>query len=455
MIYDVAIVGAGPVGMTLANLLGMRGMSVLVLEKQPKAYGLPRAVHFDGEVMRVFQKTGLAQEVLDCTLVGKGMLFKDAEDNLLVDWSRSQEIGPMGWNESYRFHQPGLEVALNDGLERFDHVTLKRGVAVSAIVQGADDVLVSADQDYTARYVVGADGAQSFVRKSLGIEVEDLGFAERWLIVDVRLSRNRDDLGDYSVQFCHPTESATYVRSVGDLRRWEIRLTGDEPADDAQVWERLKRWVSPDDGALERWVIYDFRSCLAQTWQKGRVFLAGDAAHQMPPFMGQGMCAGLRDIMNLAWKLADGRPEILETYGPERIPNVRQFIELTVALGKLINMTASEGVTKGRMASIWPQLGEGLGPRDEIAGRLVPQPDKADDVAGPNFYVLAQEDFDAPVPVFVGAQDWLKERGIFAVIVRPDGYALDSIKTQSDAAEMLAKYDAITSTLRKANVQGA
>jgi len=217
LIYDVAIIGAGPVGMTLANLLGMRGLSVLLLDKQPKPYGLPRAVHFDGEVMRVFQKTGLAEQVLACTLVGKGMLFKDAEDNLLVDWSRSQEIGPMGWNESYRFHQPGLETVLDDGLKRFDHVTVKRGIAVTQVEQDADQVVVFADRTYHARFAVGADGAQSFVRKSLSIEVEDLGFAERWLIVDVRLTRNRDDLGDYSVQFCHPTESDSAGWRIGAL----------------------------------------------------------------------------------------------------------------------------------------------------------------------------------------------------------------------------------------------
>lgn len=421
--------------MLLGNLLGRRDISVAIVEKQPKPYDLPRAVHFDGEAMRVFQAAGLAEQVLPHTMVGRGMLFKDTDDNVVVDWSRDQEIGSMGWHESNRCHQPGIEDALRAGLDRFDHVRLHEGIAVTAIAQDDAGVRVSlADgREITAQYAIGADGANSFVRSALGIAVNDLGFKEDWLVVDLILKRPRPDLGDYSVQFCDPVNSATYVRGVGERRRWELRLPDDRAADpdEAEIWERLSRWITSEDAELERSAVYTFRSCVAESWRDERVFLVGDAAHQMPPFMGQGMCAGIRDVANLNWKLAQmlhGGDDVLDTYESEREPHIRQFIELTVSLGKLINQTAAGEAPKGKMQSIWPELGEGLGSREGVGGALAPQPRVgdvlADDVAQQGFYVLSAQDVDADLPVVVGAQEWLAEQGVEAVIVRPDGYVL-------------------------------
>ena len=422
--------------MLLGNLLGRRGISVAIIEKQPKPYNLPRAVHFDGEAMRVFQAAGLAEQVLPHTMVGRGMLFKDTHDNVVVDWSRDQEIGPMGWYESYRCHQPGIEDALRVGLDRFDHVSLHQGVAVEGISQDDEGVTVdlSDGRAVRAKYAVGADGANSFVLSALGIRLDDLGFKEDWLVVDLILKQPRPDLGDYSVQFCDPVNSATYVRGVGDRRRWELRLPADragEP-DAAEIWQRLSRWITPTDAELERDAVYTFRSCVAEKWRDGRVFLVGDAAHQMPPFMGQGMCAGIRDVANLGWKLAqvlDGGEDVLWSYESEREPHIRQFIELTVSLGKLINQTAAGETPKGKMQSIWPELGAGLGSRVGVGGALAPQVRAgdvlADDVAKQGFYVLAAREVESDLPVVVGAQDWLAQHGVAAVVVRPDGYVLE------------------------------
>lgn len=433
---DVCIIGAGPIGLLLGNLLGRRGVSVVILEKQPKPYDLPRAVHFDGEAMRVFQAAGLAEAVLPHTMVGRGMLFKDMQDRVVVDWSRDQDIGPMGWHESYRCHQPGIEDALRAGLKRFAHVTLYSGVEVVAISQDASGVVATLrdGKQVEAAFGIGADGANSFVRTELGIAVDDLGFKEDWLVVDLVLKRPRPDLGDYSVQFCDPVNSATYVRGVGERRRWELRIPMDRGQNPsvAEIWKRLARWITPDDAVLERSAVYTFRSCVATRWRDGRFFLAGDAAHQMPPFMGQGMCAGIRDAANLSWKMAQalqGGDDVLSTYESEREPHIRQFIELTVALGKLINQTAAGEAPSGKMNSIWPQLGAGLGPRDGVGGALAPQPYVrgvlADDVAQQGFYVLSSRNLDSDLPVVVGAQDWLSDLGVDAVIVRPDGYVLD------------------------------
>ena len=447
---DVAIIGAGPTGLLLANLLGRRGVETLVLEKQPTPYRLPRAIHFDGEAMRVFQSAGLADRILPQTMVGRGMLFKDAKGTTLVDWSRDPDIGPMGWRESYRFHQPDLEQTLIDGLDRFDHVTLRRGAEVARIEGGdAARLTLASGEQVEARYAIGCDGAESPTRAAIGEGVEDLGFHETWLVLDLILKRPRPDLGDHSVQFCDPEAPATYVRGVGDRRRWEMRLERGYTPDEADIWRRLARWVTPDDAEIERSAVYTFRSRLARKWRDGPLLIAGDAAHQTPPFMGQGMCAGVRDAANLAWKLtlALQGTDVLDSYQSERSPNARQFIELSVRLGKLINQTAAGEAPKGRMHSIWPALGPGLGPRDEIAGALSPQPflgeARADDVAEGRFYAIVREDVPATIPVFNAATDWLAEHDLFAAIARPDGYALASATTPEDLAAHLATHAAL------------
>jgi len=445
---DVAIIGAGPVGLLLGNLLGQRGHSVTVLEKQPAPYPMPRAIHFDGETMRVFQATGMAQEILAHTHIGKGMLFKNAAGETLIDWSRAQDIGPMGWFESYRFYQPGLEAALRKGLSRFDDVVLHNGAEVAEITQTTDDTTLTLADGRTlkARYAIGCDGTGSVTRNSLGIGLHDLGFQERWLVADLLLTNPQVDPGDYSIQFCDPDAPATYVRGAGDWRRWEMRLREGEPdqPSDAAVWGKLTRWISPNDAKLERAAVYTFRSRIAMAWQQGRVFLAGDSAHQTPPFMGQGMCAGVRDAANLAWKLSavlngvDAR--LLASYQSEREPNARAFIEKTVALGRLINQTAAGHLPTGKMESLWPDLGSGLGPRDGIGGALVPQVrvngQLADDAMQNGFYILAETDYPGSLPCVTGAIDWLRDKGVPGVIVRPDGYCLTGF---ADAADLAAK----------------
>ncbi len=446
---QVGIIGCGPIGALLGNLLGRRGISTIVVEKQPKPFGLPRAIHFDGEAMRVFQAAGLAEQVLPSTMVGRGMLFKDSADNVLIDWSREQSIGPMGWYESYRVHQPGLEKALVDGLSRFDDVQLKRGNAVTGMSQDQDKVTLQLEggETHTCEYIVGCDGATSMLRDAMGVGVDDLGYKERWLVVDLMLKAPREDLGDYSIQFCDEENPATYVRGIGDRRRWEMRLKPSEPdvVSDEVVWEKLSRWIEPHEADLERSAVYTFRSCVAQDWRKGRCLIAGDAAHQMPPFMGQGMCAGIRDVANLAWKLdavlKGNDRQLLDTYGEEREKNVRQFIELTVRLGKLINQTAAGNAPTGTMKSIWPSLGDGFGRRDGVGGELAPQvrtPDGqlADDYAENRFYLLAKDPENyrsaSTLPVIKGHWDKLDEIGFNAALIRPDGYAAGGVNSTGD-----------------------
>lgn len=302
---EVAIIGCGPVGAMLANLLGLQGITTLVLEREAAIYNLPRAVHFDDEIMRLFQTVDLDDAMQPLVHVSPGMKFMDDAGRLLLDWPRPQERGPQAWHASYRFHQPDLERVLRDGLVRFPSVSVRLRTEVFALKQEQHAVAVRYEDLATgalalcrARYVVGCDGARSLVRRLMGAPMEDLGFHERWLVVDAILKRPRPDLGDYSVQHCSKQRPATYVRGTGDRRRWEIAvLPGEDGAaitQPANVFELLKSWVGPEDVDLERTALYTFHSAIAPRWRSGRLLIAGDSAHLTPPFLGQGMCAGMR-----------------------------------------------------------------------------------------------------------------------------------------------------------------
>jgi 3-(3-hydroxy-phenyl)propionate hydroxylase len=484
MMSDVAIIGYGPVGATLANLLGQLGVAVTVLEREGAAYHLPRAVHFDDEVMRVFQSIGLADDILPFTHLSPGMKFVGAKGELLIDWPRPAEVGPLGWYPSYRFHQPDLERVLRAGLARYPDVDVKTRCDVFAIDERADGVTIRFE-DLTsgrlerlhARYVVGCDGARSLVRRLMDVPLRDLKSHERWLVVDLLLKRPRDDLGDHSIQFCDPEGPGTYVRGIGIRRRWELMLRPDEDTNAAtapeQVWRRLSRWITPADADLERATVYTFHSVVAETWRRGPLMLAGDSAHQTPPFLGQGLCAGIRDAANLGWKLArvvQGKSDaaLLDSYESERAPHVREFIELAVRLGSVIQTRdpavaaqrdAEMALRPVRLESIKPRLGPGLhGDRAEPAGRIGAQPRLADgrrldDAVGLRAVALLRPDFcrslpaaglaalqrkDVAVIADEGAESarWLAALDAQGVVLRPDRYVLGVIRDPGDVPSL-------------------
>lgn len=483
---DICVVGNGPVGAAFACLLGLCGVSVIALERAAATYHLPRAIHFDDEVMRVFQAIGLADRLLPLTQLSPGMRFVDAEGRLLLEWLRPQGVTAQGWNGSYRFHQPDLERLLHEAILATPGVTVRTRADVFAIAPDADGVCVRYEDLATgrlaslrARYVVGCDGARSLVRRLIGSDHEDLGFHERWLVVDAVLRHDMPELGDHSVQHCDPARPSTYVRGVGARRRWELTmLPGEDPAAMTApdvVWRLLSRWITPADAVLERAVCYTFHSTVAERWRGGRLLIAGDAAHQTPPFLGQGLCAGIRDAANLAWKLArvvQGRADeaLLDSYQTERAPHVRDYIEAAVRLGGLINTTAAEAALPpghaagqpAQMRSIKPALGPGLaagwtGP----AGRLAPQPRLAngrllDEVTGYRFAALMRPEFGARLPAGLRdrmrqrnvaivsddepeLQSWLQATDAPAVVVRPDRYVLGGAR---DGQEMEALVEA-------------
>ncbi len=478
--YDVAVVGLGPVGATLANLLALRGLSVLCLEREAGVYGLPRAVQVDGECLRVFQTLGVSAALEPFISPAPGMRFVDPEGRLIMDWSRPIEVGPQGWCASYRFHQPELEACVRARLQACPTVDIRPRSEVFSLESNADHALLSLEDLATgrlhrvrAKYVVGCDGARSTVRRFIGSELTDLRSHERWLVVDVILNQPRPDLGDYAVQYCDPARPATYVRGIGQRRRWEIMLHAGEDAaaarEPANVWRLLSRWLRPEEAELERSAVYTFHSVIAETWRRDRLLIAGDAAHQTPPFMGQGMCTGIRDAANLAWKLADvvqgkSNPSLLDTYESERSPHARIFIDEAVRLGaviRAISVHAADGMAPAepeRFSTPQPRLGPGLHEGGEHGGRISEQPrldeDRwLDDSVGYHSVVLARANLAARFDGQAGdlkivaaaspaALAWLDRLGSSAVIIRPDRYIFGVAQTDRDLPALIRRYAA-------------
>jgi 3-(3-hydroxy-phenyl)propionate hydroxylase len=485
---DVAIVGLGPVGATLANLLGQAGWRVCVLEREPEIFALPRAVHYDGETMRIFQAAGLRAPLEAVSRPSlKGMPLVNAAGQVMLMRKPGVNPGPHGCSSNYHFHQPSLETVLRQGLERFADVTVRLRHEVVAIDDaparravrlGVRDLASDTPHTLAARYVVGCDGARSIVRRSIGSTRTDLGLHQPWLVLDVLLKRDVA-LPDHTVQYCDPARPMTYVNLPGGRRRWEIMLMpGDDPATIARpehVWPMLARFLQPEDAEVERMAVYTFHSVVAEGWRRGRLLLAGDAAHQTPPFLGQGMCAGIRDASNLAWKLdwvlrGLAHEALLDTYERERKPHVSAFIALAVRLGAVIQATdpAVAAERDARFASgdpemftyPPPQLGPGLHDEASPAGSIFPQPALddgrlLDEALGSRCAVLGDAHtlagaadatraawrridarvLDAPGR---GVQEWLATNGARAVMLRPDRYVLGIARTGADLDRLTA-----------------
>ncbi|HKP75509.1 MAG TPA: bifunctional 3-(3-hydroxy-phenyl)propionate/3-hydroxycinnamic acid hydroxylase, partial [Longimicrobiaceae bacterium] len=337
----VAVVGMGPTGGVLANLLGARGVRVDVFERDVQVHPRPRGVHLDGEAMRVLQQIGVAERIGPMAMPVTGMDLLDPGGRLLFRYAAPAPPGPLGWAEGYMVHQPDLERELRRRAAEHPSVSLHAGTEVERIdlLPDGGAALRVRTRDGTrrvrARFVVGCCGARSITRAAVGSGLFDYGRHQPWLVVDVALRRELP-LPGVTVQYCDPARPATYVPMPGNRRRFEIRvMPGDDAAalaEEGAVRERLARWLQPDDYEVERAAVYTFHALVADRWRRGPLLIAGDAAHQMPPFLGQGMCAGIRDAANLAWKLelvARGvaSPSLLDTYQAEREPHVRRIIE--------------------------------------------------------------------------------------------------------------------------------
>lgn len=430
---DVVVIGYGPSGATVANLLGRRGYSVVVVDQAATIYDKPRAITADQEALRIFQEIGIVDEVLASATPHPGTDFVGIEGQVIKRFYPAPPPNALSWEPSFMFVQPELEASLRRSVDRQPNIRVllqHRFVELTQDDQGVNVRLQRVEDgepvSVRARYVIGADGASSAVRKQLAAPIEDLAFDEWWIVVDAWIKGDLE-LPPRCVQYCRPSRPGTYIVGPGTLRRWEIKMLPHEtPAhfeSHEAVWRVLGEFA--DTAALEhcRTAVYRFHALVVQQWREGRVLLMGDAAHQMPPFLGQGLCAGVRDAFNLAWKLdavmrLGASPDLLDTYCEERKRHVRTVVghaksfgliigELDVEAARARDQRLGEELASGRAETVRqrfiPGLETGLIDRDAEgapargAGELFVQPhvrqgqepwQRLDDVLGARWAVV-------------------------------------------------------------------
>lgn len=511
--YDVIQIGFGPVGQTQAALLGAQGHRVAVFERWPALYPMARAGHVDHEIMRVFQNIGAAAAIERASIPIPDYEWINGEGKLILhlDWNHAT---PSGWKSDYLIYQSYVEDALISSVRRETSVEVNTGWEATAITDCGDHVEVTVRQGtldgeqwvptgktrtVTARYLIGADGANSLVRRTFDMPMTDLGFQEDWLVLDIR-----PDHADLNIdmpeaaQICDPARPRSLFRWLGrEHARMEFMLLpGEHPAEmktAENAWRMLSDYgLNADNCQVVRRAVYTFRSLLADNFRQGRVLLVGDAAHQMPPFMGQGMCSGVRDAVNLAWKLdlvlSGTAPEtLLDTYTTERRPHADELIKTSIQLGKIVCVADPQAAAardamflKGEAPPLppfpWLQYGvvsqaqEG----DTLTGHLGLQARVAvqgqtgllDDLTGHGWRILSRDratrdvvrrhdallgalkarhllihranvDLDSVIDVDGDYNRWFGAAEADTVIVRPDFYVYGVARTPDELSELL------------------
>ena len=513
MNVDVIIVGLGPTGATLAALLGQRGIRVAAFDKLPELYPLPRAIGLDHEVMRIVQELGIAEQVRKHTAPYRPSEYRGMEGQLIKRLDMAPPPFRLGWAPNYVFDQPAFEGIIRTRLAELPSVEVN--LKAEVVSEGQDttgawiDVRRSGEDQatrVTGKYLVACDGGGSPIRTRLGIGLEDLNFHEPWLVVDAIINDDKlHDLPQTQVQYCEAGRPSTFVVLPGNHRRWEIMLLpGDSLSPEfpeGELWPLLERWIRPGDGKLWRAAAYRFHGLVADEWRRGRILLAGDAAHMTPPFMAQGMAQGLRDAQNLSWKLervlAGTSPaSLLDSYGEERRPHVVETTQTAIELGRVIcerdpelarqrdeRLVAEQG---GQVRTVFrqnmiPPLKIGLLAVDAPgAGSLFPQPNvrssnfegRLDDLSGRGVRVAVLGELDAKEEAqFLGLLNlcggsliqlgstrrtdtptlhveeleavmtpWLASMGQSVVVARPDNYVYGTAKTAADGIAMLQQF---------------
>lgn len=491
-VFDVAVVGFGPTGAVATGLLGGHGLRTFVCDRSREVYDKPRAIALDHEILRVFQQLGVVGQVLAHAEPFTPSEFYGVQGQLIKRFTSVEPPYPLGYNPSMVFTQPPVERVLREHAQGLSGVEVALGQTLVGVAQDAEGVTLTlrntegATRTVRARYLLACDGAASTVRGLVGLALEDLGFDEPWLVVDVLLNdKGLAKVPAVSMQYCEPSRPCSYIIGPGMHRRWEISINeGEDPAQVATpegAWALLSRWLTPDDAALWRQASYRFHALVAKDWRVGRVFLAGDAAHQQPPFLGQGMCQGIRDVANLSWKLAavlQGKAEdaLLDTYGAERKAHVTELTTRIKAIGQLVGqrdlvkaqqrdtvlLAECGGVVKSvPRQNVQPALVTGLlsTQKNLAVGTIFPQPwirqgatpERMDTVAGTGWRVVLCASADGRMDAAAQAQTeiqgkeatgmalfklgtsgfdetdgvlarWFAQYGCQAAIVRPDHY---------------------------------
>jgi len=502
-VVPIVIVGAGPSGVTAATLLAKYGVEVLVLDRWTDVYPQPRAVHLDDEIYRIVAQLGLGAEFAAISRPSHGLRLQDARHRVFAEFRREGSTGRHGFPQANMFDQPELEALLRGNLRKQTRVTFRGDVEITAVHQEADgparveltDRATGRAEAVLASYVLGCDGANSVVRASIGARMRDLRFQQRWLVVDVNTDH---DLRQWEGvhQVCDTHRAATYMRISDRRYRWEFQLIDGETSADFDTLSKLRPLIQPwlgevpDEGLeIVRVAEYTFRAQVADRWRDGRVFLLGDAAHLTPPFIGQGMGAGLRDAANLAWKLAGALdrtlPEsVLATYEQERRPHATHMIRLAIGMGTAMTRGGRVGDALRRIIAPRLRLVPGMREKvlDSATPRLHPSPlvvrrrwrrglagvlcpnalvdddQRFDDVAAGRFALVstlqltdAEKDRAADLDVVVldlqsgqPLHVWLARHHTRTALVRPDGTVMMAARDTCEALLVVAQLRSLT-----------
>lgn len=487
--FDVAIVGFGPAGVVAAGLLGQAGLRVHACDRLEGVYEIPRAISLDHEVLRIFQELGVVEQAAAHIEPFTPSEFYGVDGQLIRRMTMVEPPYPQGYTPSNVFSQPPVERILRERVAELPNVQVDLGVELLGLEQDAEGAtLTLRGKQVRAKYVVACDGGSSTVRTLLEMPLEDLDFDEPWLVVDVLCNeRGLAKLPKVSVQYCEPERPCTLVIGPKNHRRWEISLKpGEDPkqvATDGETWKLLSRWITPEDGQLWRQASYRFHALVAAQWRKGRVFLAGDAAHMQPPFLGQGMCQGLRDVANLSWKLASvlkgevhgaQAQALLDSYGIERKAHVRELTSRIKGVGAVIcerdpakarardaKLLADCGgqVRDTPRQDILPALEGGFLARARSSGRgaLFPQPRRAadgarmDEAFGRGWRLVTSVPAAPPhglQSITLEALDeadgvaarWLRRHECVAALLRPDHYVWGTAATGQELGDLHAEW---------------
>lgn len=445
---DIIVVGCGPVGVMAALRCAQRGLSVLAIDKSAEIFPLPRAIGMDDEVQRVFQNAGLAAALAEVSSPLRGAEFVDAAGTRLVGVDIPDDfVTTNGHPPMAVFDQPALERRVREAAAAAG-ARLELGLEAIAVRDRGGAVSLTASDAtghrriLNARWLIAADGACSTIRRLAGIRFLDQGYDQEWLVVDTTLLDPACPVPTIAQQVCDPARVITIVPGHQAHRRWEIRLntgeTAEQMLDPARIADLLRPWAAPGQLRFDRRAVYRFHALVAETFRRGSIFLVGDAAHQMPPFNGQGMGSGMRDVENLTWKLAlvaDGRvgqpgTHLLDTYDTERRTHAARTVEHSADTGRLIdalargeNACTESGYGGGRA---FPHLEAGLLFGDHPAvGTLLPQPTvggaRLDDLLGPGFALIGD-----PLQASAAARDTWAALGARALpVAHPD---LDAVR---------------------------
>ncbi len=502
---DVAIVGFGPSGAVAAGLLAAQGLSVHVCDRLTEVYDKPRAISLDHEILRLFQQMGILDRVEPYTEPFTDSVWHGVSDQPIRRMSTVPPPYPLAHSPSIVFTQPPVEKVLRAHAQSFAGVAVDVGTELVGLTQQADAVQLrlrhlasGQERSIDARWVIGCDGASSAVRALSGLPLNDLSFDERWLVVDCLVGDEAlARLPQTSAQYCRPERPVTYLICPGRHRRWEIAINpGEDPQQVATpegTWALLAPWLAPHEATLWRQAAYRFHALVAERWRDGRVFLAGDAAHQQPPFLGQGLCQGLRDVSNLCWKLGavlrgEAPEQLLDTYGQERRGHVTALTTRIKHIGQLIGerdpsrarerdaQLLAEGggtVRPTPRQDVQPALADGMLSCAVHAARgtIFPQPwligskgthVRMDDVLGCGWRLVLASDSampadlpaegaglrverlgDAGLPEADGAlAAWFTRHVVTAAVIRPDHYVFGVANGATQLARLLSELNA-------------